>query len=119
MKLYIPDLGERIRLIKPWTFNLYCERRNEKLLTEIGKPYGYHYPEKEPGPWPYTVPDGTLLDVDRIYIRKGGDDFSSVSFVILAASGRGRVPETARNSRSQGRQEVRSEWSAPQSFTPL
>ena len=83
-KLYIPDLGERIRLTADWTFSLYCERRNSQLLREIGQQeYSNWGVEPDPGPFDYTVKKGTLLVIDRIYIRKGGDDYSSVTFVII------------------------------------
>lgn len=32
--------------------------------------------------FPFTLPAGTILKVDRLYIRKGASDFSSVTFFI-------------------------------------
>lgn len=32
--------------------------------------------------WPILLPNGTVLRVDRIYVRKGSKDFSSLSFYI-------------------------------------
>ena len=39
--------------------------------------------EGEFAPFTTTIPKGTILKVDRIYIRKGISDFSSVSFIVV------------------------------------
>jgi len=147
MKLYIPEIGDKIVLKKDWTFNLHAENRNKSLLELFG--YGlmrggiYKLSEViDPGPAPkieypspedftktgffkpsvdydaynkacneavasnieyqtwlqkyntylseidkikidyiqVTLPQGTELTVDRIYIRKGLKDFSSITF---------------------------------------
>lgn len=131
MKLYIPELGEKITLLKDWSFKLILESRNEKLVE-------YFYPDKKLictyrifgsnvksnyalvpkeiyneyykvlseelfkspnrnkseefisnniNDFIYEeimdlikIPSGTELSFDRIYIRKGNKDFSSVTF---------------------------------------
>ena len=75
MKLYVPEIGDRLRLIKDWTFNLYNERRNSSLRTHFGLETTWSrndYAE-------VTIPAGTVLKVDRIYIRKGMEGYSSIS----------------------------------------
>jgi len=39
---------------------------------------------------PFTIPKGTVLTVDRIYIRSGNHEFSSVSFRINKAKGKAK-----------------------------
>ena len=34
------------------------------------------------GPHEFEIPSGTVLKVDRVYIRKGAEDFSSITFII-------------------------------------
>ncbi len=132
MKLYIPELGTRLVLIKDWAFTLYAERRNLGLFTDnselrakkkelkdklnklnqlihedldskcpTGQPrYSYclndsiHYAEYDKVQKEYwnvnstknikdkqfTIPKNTVLEVDRIYIRKGASGFSSITF---------------------------------------
>jgi uncharacterized protein YueI len=149
MKLYVPEIGDHIRLINDWTFTLNAERRNETLAEMFGyRKYGWNgwiyrskieeepernyvinYPKEEDfgsrgifgKRWSYderqaaykkaelesesyqaylkvhdewkkradalvtneltiTLPAGTVLAVDRIYIRKGSSDFSSITF---------------------------------------
>jgi hypothetical protein len=142
MKLYVPEIGDHLRLTKDWHFTLYGERRNESLAKIFGfsrykwdqliedskiesepeRKYIVNYPEstgfsyrsyeerqaankkaedESPSYQAYlkaykewmsraeklavktidiVLPKGTVLAVDRIYIRKGVSDYSSISF---------------------------------------
>jgi hypothetical protein len=150
MKLYVPEIGDHIRLTKEWTFTLYPEGRNvtlanlygyrqfahnlwldlSKIEDEPERNYTLNYPShddfykkqslfgKRPSYDDYrkeckrieeesttyqaylaayknwreradklaienlevTFPVGTVLAVDRIYIRKGSSDYSSITF---------------------------------------
>lgn len=104
MKLFIPEIGTKLTLSKPWTFKLYCEDRNTKFakcagvmnfegnhwwrggdgsITWNGQKYSASWDLFERlSPYDFTIPKGTELIVDRIYIRKGASNFSSVSFRI-------------------------------------
>ena len=106
MKLFIPIIGTKLVLLKPWKFQLYDEYRNEKFWFQLhGKPirksfyYGYNTGGYHTSPTPTATatqqsfekadpittifPKGTVLFIERIYIRKGASDFDSVSFKIL------------------------------------
>ena len=98
--LFVPEIGTELKLAEDWYFNLYAEYRNETL----GKLHGFelqwlaweewsnrpeefkylHYTWIKDGERKYSIPvvipAGTILKVDRIYIRKGNKDFSSITF---------------------------------------
>jgi hypothetical protein len=148
MKLYVPEIGDHLRLTEDWTFTLHAEGRNvplaemfgyrkygwnqwldrSKIEDEPARDYTINYPSEEffqrafwKGRASYeerqaaykkaelesesyqaylkayvewdnrakvlakedltiTLPKGTVLAVDRIYIRKGASDFSSITF---------------------------------------
>jgi hypothetical protein len=83
MKLFIPPLGTVLRLTAPWVFHLHYERRNESAypLFDAFKEQAPHYSWREsPEPVECSLPKGTILTVDRIYIRQGSNEFDSVTF---------------------------------------
>lgn len=79
MNLYIPACGDRVTLESDWTFGLYLERRNckfalaKKLIDKDpgwggvweGEAYRSQYKRVE-----CTLPAGTTLQVDRVYVRQ-------------------------------------------------
>lgn len=84
MKLYIPRLGDEIVLTKDWTFDLYCEDRNDTMITKFNVDFGqvagqswYHLHDKSVK---CTVPAGSILKIDRIFIRKGAQEYDSITF---------------------------------------
>jgi hypothetical protein len=80
MKLYIPEIGSSIRLIADWTFDLYNESRNSTLMEFTDDPREESWRDKNP-PLPCTIPAGSVLKIDRIYIRKGKGEYSSITFL--------------------------------------
>ena len=106
MRLFIPDIGEELKLAENWQFQTICESRNESLFVafdippedrweKINPAHGYwradyykdgldHYRPKEPGV-KFEIPFGTVLKVDRVYIRKGMEDYSSITFVVVSS----------------------------------
>jgi hypothetical protein len=104
--LCIPEIGTRLVLADDWVFNLYNESRNESLVEAVrfpddcGKIPWYanaNVDSAAKAGWSVsdeansydrlfykqiTLPKGTALKIDRIYIRKGSSGFSSVSFFI-------------------------------------
>ena len=94
MKLYIPEIGDRIRLTADWTFGLINEDRNATLMEFIGDPRETKYSYRDPFTTePCTIPAGTILKIDRLYIRKGLEDFSSVTFFWEGARTKSKVEE--------------------------
>lgn len=91
MKLFLPEIGNRLVLTKDWEFVLYWERRNAKLMEKLGHKFEYiwtHRPNTngtKKRNFLVTIPAGTVMGVDRIYIRRGVSDFSSVTFTIPKA----------------------------------
>jgi hypothetical protein len=93
MKMMIPMLGSRIRLRTDWSFDLYYESRNESVyelfnafthLKGIGGCYlpSWRLNDADKEPVQATLPAGTLLTIDRYYIRQGAADFDSVTFML-------------------------------------
>jgi hypothetical protein len=85
-RLLIPDCGTILRLTRDWTFTLHCEHRNKTLITGLGSKYEWDmcWPKdgSEPPTWTVTFRKGTVMTVDRIYLRKGAGDFSSLTFIV-------------------------------------
>ena len=79
-QMYIPEIGNVIKLEKDWKFTLYCEYRNEKLFEAISKEK-YNYRE-DGQDIEVTLPKGATLTIDRIYIRQGLSNYSSLSFYL-------------------------------------
>jgi hypothetical protein len=82
MKIFIPSIGTRLKLLEDWRFDLYDEYRNETLREQHGLPSGGRDERCDP----VVLPAGVELIVDRIYIRKGLTDFDSVTFRIAGQS---------------------------------
>jgi hypothetical protein len=81
MNLFIPSIGQSIRLTADWKFTLYNEYRNDSLfkmlgLGEINK-WGTFCNDASKD---ITFPKDTVLTIDRIYIRKGNSEYNSVTF---------------------------------------
>ena len=112
MRLYIPEIGDVVKLEKDWTFDLMIENRNFSLLEDyiprniLDKFYDYWrvpapksilekhnlVSRKSEPKWynedeyeyfrPVTLSAGTLLKVDRIYVRKNMEAYSSITFLV-------------------------------------
>lgn len=83
-ELFIPSISTVLTLAEPWTFMVYDEYRNHDLVRMTGLQNSHL---NGIGPWRrareagyYTLPAGTQLAVDRIYIKKGAPDFDSMTF---------------------------------------
>jgi hypothetical protein len=81
MKLYIPENGDEIRLLADWTFDLYNEDRNSSLMEKIGDTRKVTWGGGNYGTIPCTIPAGAVLKIDRVYIRKGNKEYSSITFL--------------------------------------
>ncbi len=90
MKLYIPVVGDTLVLQKDWKLDLLNEYRNEKFLAmatgksdkELNEERWAMWPKtKSPIFYPITIPKGTKLRVERVYIRAGSSsEFNSLTF---------------------------------------
>lgn len=72
MELFIPEIGTILKLEQDWQFTLYQEYRNN-LFEKLDLKRDTQVVE---------IPKGTLVKVDRIYIKKGNSQFSSITFSI-------------------------------------
>lgn len=96
-KLYIPSIGDEIKLASEWQFPCFAESRNRVFIQK-------YQPDFSPSNWyqsdgqslAVTFPAGTILKVARIYIRAGKSDYDSITFTIKEIPG---TPE----SKSKGR----------------
>lgn len=97
VKFYIPDLGTRIVLAKPWTFELLAHPANRTLGVALGvwnkqwqEPY-FLYKER----WKRVldrvkIPAGTEMKITSMYMRPGESKIPrSVSFWIM----KGKCPD--------------------------
>lgn len=69
----IPTINTRLTLTRAWTFMLHNEGRNDNFAGRIGaatkvSKWAHQWDAESV---PVTIPAGTVLIVDRIYIRKG------------------------------------------------
>lgn len=89
-RLYIPSLGDKLILAKDWQFKLIEESRNETLVEHLTDTGGLAHRTVTPGigwrgdtvTYDARLPKGSVLVVDRIYIRKGAEDFDSITFLL-------------------------------------
>jgi hypothetical protein len=107
----IPEIGSRLLLEQDWEFTVHFEHRNGDLLEADGETMPHWNSNKKP--YLRTLVSGTEFLVDRIYIRNGMQDFSSVTLRIakttdekILAKGTKRIPfkkSNAKDKNSYGR----------------
>jgi len=79
--LRIPEIGTIVKLEEDWTFALYNEYRNGSLMDIfLGENRQYDYATHGKAVDFVTLPKDTELRVDRVYIRAGLSNFSSITF---------------------------------------
>lgn len=77
MKLFIPVVGTQLVLTEPATVLIKNAGQNERYAKALGAGEGEHPT--------ITLPEGTLLTVDRVYIRQGDAvEYNSLTFKIKA-----------------------------------
>jgi len=92
MNFFIPEIGTLIRLEEDWTFTLYAEYRNDSLMkifmkNSIPKDANLNWNLQSIRQNLYKnqiveLPKGLVVKIDRIYIRKGLSQYSSITFTI-------------------------------------
>jgi hypothetical protein len=91
MQFYIPSIGDQIKLTEDWEFPLIAEYRQtllERIKTAKGEEYSrWRSWDEKDEQLLVTLEAGTVLRIDRIYIRKGKSEWDSVTFVIKEAPG--------------------------------
>jgi len=85
---FIPDIGTRVKLTKDWTFRLFEESRNYYLWQALGlkqcnRSWRYDNPMTEKK---VVINAGSVLKVNRLYIRQGAKEYSSVTFNLQKGS---------------------------------
>lgn len=80
MKLMIPTIGVVIELTRPWTFTLFQERRNHAFAKALGLEWQKYAYGREAQVEAVTLPVGSRLTVDRIYLRQQKTEYDSVTF---------------------------------------
>jgi hypothetical protein len=93
MQLFIPACGDRIRLLSDWTFKLHDEHRNRRFaevrLSFVPHGFGDRWKNND-DPIDITLPAGTVLECDRVYIRSNSkqvahpdDTYDSITFKVV------------------------------------
>jgi len=82
MRMFIPTVGTEFKLSEDWVFDLFHEYRNEKLMEHFKllerSESGYSvYNSRESTE--VTLPKGTIIKIDRIYVKKGNGAYDSVT----------------------------------------
>ena len=84
VQFFVPDIGTVIKLNYDWSFVLYQERRNAGFIELLnlfnGRVYQDWRVRTEPERATMIIRAGSELTVDRIYIRKGAEEYSSITF---------------------------------------
>ena len=89
MRFFIPTIGTKIKLLDDWSFTLYNEYRNITLKTAfgiVGHPNRWQNNPITMATYNAILIAGTVMSVDRIYIRKNAKEFDSITFKILSSS---------------------------------
>ncbi len=102
-QLYIPSVGDEIRLTEDWHFGLINEDRNSSLMEFTKDPREVEWQSQKQTSCPCMIPAGEVLKIDRIYIRKGKEEYDSITFMW-------------KNKRTQRREKERTITSWPNGF---
>lgn len=97
-KFFIPTIGTDLVLTEDWAFPLQAEYRNEQAFKVFfgEKDYPGNYAKKTAA---LLIPSGSVLRIDRIYIRKGAGDFDSVTFNLVDCPRKEWAPKAAGGTR--------------------
>lgn len=104
LNLFIPACGDRVKLTEDWAFEVYLEKRNLKFAEhrgllkdgETSKDYWIHenptapYHERRLARRETMLKTGTVLEIDRVYIRQQSkaavevdQNYDSISFRVV------------------------------------
>lgn len=77
---FIPEIGTKLKIKEDWTFSLHREYRNKHICIADNEKCDYN----AKGFYERTLPSGSEFMVDRIYVRQGAKEYSSVTLFIIA-----------------------------------
>lgn len=82
---FIPELGTKIKNPDDWTFSVIVDHRNMCLFEAENVPFPTKWtdPTFQKHAFNKTLPKDSIFQIDRIYVRKGAEEWSSVSLFIL------------------------------------
>jgi len=82
---FIPELGTKIKNPDDWTFSVIVDHRNMCLFEAENVPFPTKWtnPTFQKHAFNKTFPKDSIFQIDRIYVRKGAEEWSSVSLFIL------------------------------------
>lgn len=103
MRLFISTIGDTLALAADWAFDLFGEYRNHDVRQQLGLSLSVSRWDAGERSDRVTLPAGTVLRVDRIYIRKGVGDFDSVTFWIVDSPDKRLVPKGRGGTAERGR----------------
>ncbi len=76
MKMFIPSIGDEIRLLEDWTFPCFRAGGNYNFINKLRPDTDGQDVESVA----VTIPKGAVLSVQRIYIRSGKKEWDSLTF---------------------------------------
>ncbi len=85
-QMCVPSIGTELQLAQSWEFDLYSEYRNTAFIKKCGMEVSPEDRWRTKIVGQKTLPVGTILKVDRIYIRQGKAEFDSITFRIRKCS---------------------------------
>ena len=90
MRLFIPPLKSKVRLLTDAVVPVMHESRNFTILKALGKTrakdsWTIARWDDPPKFSDVPLPAGTVLSIDRYYIRNGSEEFDSLTFRIVSS----------------------------------
>jgi hypothetical protein len=105
MLINIPRLGQEITLAVDWSAPLEAEYRNYDIYCHLNQMddnpvkidgnSAYYMNSLNQRPMILTLRAGTVLSVERIYIKKGAPDYDSITFRIKSNPDKAMSPKKA------------------------
>lgn len=81
-KLFIPQVGNQLTLISNWNCKVFNEYRNEKVFKGLNIDLSQLTRDTNID---ITFPKGTVLRVDRLYVRAPASSFDSITFSVVSS----------------------------------
>lgn len=81
-KLFIPQVGNQLTLISNWNCKVFNEYRNEKVFKGLNIDLSQLTRDTNID---ITFPKGTILRVDRLYVRAPASSFDSITFSVVSS----------------------------------